>query len=150
MPLLEIAAADDLTPARTAWAQLADYAALMFVSGNAVTYFFAARPANAPPLSPQLRFMAPGPGTAKVLEAHGVPAAQIDTPAGNASQFDSEALWEVVGARPWGGQRVLIVRGQSGASPDASAPGRQWLATQFETAGAITDGTGPSVAGHPV
>ena len=139
LPLLEIAAADDLTPARTAWARLSDYAALMFVSGNAVTYFFAARPANAPPLPPQLRFMAPGPGTAKVLVAQGVPAAQIDTPAGNASQFDSEALWQVVGARAWARQRVLIVRGQSGDSPDSSAPGRQWLATQFENAGATVD-----------
>ena len=142
LPLLEIAAASDLTPARTAWARLADYAALMFVSGNAVTYFFAARPANAPPWPPQLRFMAPGPGTAKVLAAHGVPAGQIDTPAGNASQFDSEALWQVVGARAWGGQRVLIVRGQSGQSrelADASAPGRQWLAAQFENAGASVD-----------
>ena len=145
LPLLEIAAADDLTPARTVWARLADYAALMFVSGNAVTYFFSARPANAPALSPQLRFMAPGPGTAKVLVAHGVPAAQIDTPAGNASQFDSEALWQVVGARAWAGQRVLIVRGQSGQSgqsgdaPDASAPGRQWLAAQFENAGASVE-----------
>jgi uroporphyrinogen-III synthase len=139
LPLLEIAAADDLTLARKAWARLSDYAALMFVSGNAVTYFFAARPANAPPLPPPLRFMAPGPGTAKVLAAHGVPAAQIDTPAGHASQFDSEALWQVVGARPWAGQRVLIVRGQSGTSPDASAPGRQWLAAQFENAGATVD-----------
>ena len=139
LPLLEIAAASDLTPARAAWARLHDYAALMFVSGNAVTYFFAARPADAPPLPPQLRFMAPGPGTAKVLGAHGVPAAQIDTPGGNASQFDSEALWQVVGARSWAGQRVLIVRGQSGASPDASAPGRQWLAAQLENAGATVD-----------
>ena len=145
LPLLEIAAADDLTPARTAWARLSDYAALMFVSGNAVTYFFAARPADAPPLPPQLRFMAPGPGTAKVLAAQGVPAAQIDTPAGNASQFDSEALWQVVGARAWAGQRVLIVRGQSGQSgelADASAPGRQWLAAQFENAGASVECVG--------
>ena len=142
LPLLEIAAADDLTPARTAWARLGDYAALMFVSGNAVTYFFAARPANAPPWPPQLRFMAPGPGTAKVLAAQGVPAAQIDTPASNASQFDSESLWQVVGALPWAGQRVLIVRGQSGQSwelADASAPGRQWLAAQFENAAATVD-----------
>lgn len=139
LPLLEIASADDLMPARAAWARLSDYAAIMFVSGNAVTHFFAARPAEASGLPPQLRFMAPGPGTARVLAEHGVPAAQIDTPAGNANQFDSEALWQVVGARAWAGQRVLIVRGQSGASPDASAPGRQWLAAQFENAGSTVD-----------
>jgi uroporphyrinogen-III synthase len=139
LPLLEIAGADDLSPSRAAWTRLADYAACMFVSGNAVNHFFAARPADAASLPQQLRFMAPGPGTARVLQAHGVPAVQIDTPAGNASQFDSEALWDVVGARAWAGRRVLIVRGQSGASPDVSAPGRQWLVKKFESAGATLD-----------
>jgi uroporphyrinogen-III synthase len=82
--------------------------------------------------------MAPGPGTAQVLAAQGVPLAQIDTPPADAAQFDSEALWQVIGQRNWAGQRVLIVRGQSGAS-DAVATGREWLARQLEQAGAAVD-----------
>ena len=82
--------------------------------------------------------MAPGPGTAQVLAAQGVPVAQIDTPPADAAQFDSEALWQVIGQRDWAGQRVLIVRGQSGAS-DAVATGREWLTRQLENAGASVD-----------
>ena len=139
LPLLEIAGADDLAPVQAAWSRLNEFAALMFVSGNAVKHFFAARPAHATVLSEQLRLMAPGPGTARVLHAHGVPLAQIDTPAQEASQFDSEALWQVVGTREWAGQRVLMVRGQSGTAVDAAAPGRQWLTAQFQAAGAVVD-----------
>ena len=139
LPLLEITGADDPAPLQAAWNRLSDFAALMFVSGNAVKHFFAARPAHAAALPEQLRLMAPGPGTARVLQAQGVPLAQIDTPAQEASQFDSEALWQVVGARAWAGRRVLMVRGQSGAAVDAAAPGRQWLTAQFQAAGAVVD-----------
>ena len=139
LPLLEITGADDSAPLQAAWNRLSDFAALMFVSGNAVKHFFAARPALAAALPEQLRLMAPGPGTARVLQAQGVPLAQIDTPAKEASQFDSEALWQVVGARAWAGRRVLMVRGQSGAAVDAAAPGRQWLTAQFQAAGAVVD-----------
>ena len=139
LPLLEITGADDSAPLQAAWNRLSDFAALMFVSGNAVKHFFAARPALAAALPEQLRLMAPGPGTARVLQAQGVPLAQIDTPAQEASQFDSEALWQVVGARAWAGRRVLMVRGQSGAAVDAAAPGRQWLTAQFQAAGAVVD-----------
>ena len=47
LPLLEIAGADDLAPVQAAWSRLNEFAALMFVSGNAVKHFFAARPAHA-------------------------------------------------------------------------------------------------------
>lgn len=151
LPLIEIASVPDLTAARAAWAQLDHYAAVMFVSGNAVTHFFSARGSGAQAPATDLtslssvRFMAPGPGTAQVLAAQGVPAAQIDTPPADALQFDSEALWHVVGQRDWAGLRVLIVRGQSGhngtldAAADVVAPGREWLARQLENAGAAVD-----------
>jgi uroporphyrinogen-III synthase len=144
LPLIEIASAPDVTAARSAWAHLEKYAAVMFVSGNAVEYFFAAKRSGPEPTAPDLaafknvRFMAPGPGTAQVLVVQGVPTAQIDTPPANAAQFDSEALWQVIGQRNWAGKRVLIVRGQSGAS-DALATGREWLARQLESAGAAVD-----------
>jgi len=148
LPLIEIASVPDLTAARAAWAHLDNYAAVMFVSGNAVEHFFAARRSGAKSKThdwasfKSVRFMAPGPGTAQVLAAQGVPVAQIDTPPADAAQFDSEALWQVIGQRDWAGQRVLIVRGQSGtldAAANVVAPGREWLARQLENAGAGVD-----------
>jgi uroporphyrinogen-III synthase len=165
LPLIEIGPADspeDVQALQHAWDTLNTYAACLFVSGNAVSYFFQTnRPlADVIPawaaikniadessghLPPQLRFMAPGPGTAAALLAAGVPAEQIDGPAPDAAQFDSQALWATVGARDWQGRRVLIVRGhtRSGrgdASADsAAAPGRDWIARQWTAAGATVD-----------
>lgn len=145
LPLIDIVPSADLAPAQACWTSIQRYAALMFVSGNAVECFFAARPALAGAWPSNLRFMAPGPGTAKRLLAAGVLAAQIDTPPLEAAQFDSQSLWQVVGQRPWAGQRVLIVRGQSAghaaddAPPDATAPGRDWLARRLSDSGAAVD-----------
>ncbi len=142
LPLIEIAPAPDLAPAQACWAALPTYGAIMFVSGNAVAYFFAARPAvGSAALPAALRFMAPGPGTARRLLAAGVPAEQIDTPPAEAAQFDSQALWAEVGQRPWAGQRVLIVRGRSAGASDEEAfgPGRDWLARRWTDSGATVD-----------
>jgi uroporphyrinogen-III synthase len=164
-PLIDIGPADspaDVQALQQAWRMLDAYSACLFVSGNAVSYFFEPKrpvaqvlpaqaamknianqlPASLPRL---LRFMAPGPGTAAALIAAGVPEAQIDGPALDAAQFDSQALWAAVGARDWQGQRVLIVRGhtRSGlgdeASDSAAAPGRDWIARQWTAAGATVD-----------
>lgn len=89
--------------------------------------------------------MAPGPGTARRLLASGVPAVQIDTPPLDAAQFDSQSLWEVIGQRPWAGQRVLIVRGQSSAAAEGetaqgeASVGRDWLARRWLDSGATVD-----------
>ena len=164
LPLIEIGAADsaaDIQALQHAWETLEAYAACLFVSGNAVSYFFKRNKPVAPviraqaamktiasessaSLPPQLRFMAPGPGTAAALLAAGVPAQQIDGPAPDAAQFDSQALWATVGARAWQGRRVLIVRGQTisgqGDEPtNAAAPGRDWIARQWTAAGATVD-----------
>ena len=165
LPLIEIGpAADplDVQALQNAWDSLDAYAACLFVSGNAVRYFFKRNRPLAPvkraqaaiknvasesstSLPPHLRFMAPGPGTAAALLAAGVPASQIDGPAPDAAQFDSQALWAAVGAtRDWQGRRVLIVRGQTisgqgGESANAAAPGRDWIARQWRAAGAMVD-----------
>ncbi|MBC7719426.1 MAG: uroporphyrinogen-III synthase [Chitinophagaceae bacterium] len=166
LPLIEIAAlttASHQQALQQAWANLPRYAACMFVSGNAVEHFFKARHffkifevkhakagvfstgsaidgvANDLPVN--LRFMATGPGTLAALRAAGVPSGQIDAPPLDAAQFDSEALWRVVGQQPWQGAKVLIVRGLTQAAvPEASAsPGRDWLSLQWQRAGAVVD-----------
>jgi len=141
LPLIEIAPASDDAALAQARQRLGDYAACMFVSGNAVEHFF--KPSLPAGLPPSLRLMAPGPGTVATLLAAGVPAAQIDAPAAQAEQFDSEALWAVVGQRDWRGKRVLVVRGES---PDAAgggaSSGRDWIARQWEAAGAQVDFVG--------
>lgn len=157
LPLIDIAPASDVDAARRAWDALGGYAACMFVSGNAVEYFFKQKvaPAQAgheqsatkkianqnPGLLPSLRFMAPGPGTVAALLAAGVPAGQIDAPAADADQFDSEALWAAVGQRDWRGRRVLVVRGE-GQEAGGVSSGRDWIARQWQAAGAQVDFVG--------
>jgi len=111
--------------------RLADYTAVMLVSGNAVDHFLAGWTAPGPQ---SVLWLATGPGTVRRLLQSGVPAEQIQAPPADAGQFDSEALWRVIGHRPWAGRRVLLVRGRSG--PDGGSMGRQWLAEQLERAGA--------------
>ncbi len=140
LPLIEIAPASGAASQqalRQAWGALAGYAACLFVSGHAVENFFKGSPA----LPPGLRCMAPGPGTVAALVAAGVPEAQIDAPALDAGQFDSEALWQVVGSRDWQAKRVLIVRGQSPGGQGASS-GRDWITRQWQNAGAQVDFVG--------
>ena len=139
LPLIDIAplsSPDDLQSLRDAWGALQGYAACMFVSGPAVHHFF--KDNRALPLLPGVRFLAPGPGTVVALRAVGIPASRIDAPALDASQFDSEALWQVVGSQDWSGCKVLIVRGQSAGGGGASA-GRDWIVRQWQGAGARVD-----------
>lgn len=160
-PLIEIAplpAAANLQALEQAWQSLASYSACMFVSGHAVEHFFGQNPhfvqqiryfsainmiANGFPVQmpAKLRFMAPGPGTVAALVAAGISPDRIDAPAPDAPQFDSEALWQVIGQRDWQGRRVLVLRGQgAGAAPGSTASsGRDWLARQWEAAGARVD-----------
>ena len=168
LPLIEIAPVSDEASQlalQRAWKTLDSYAACLFVSGNAVDSFFKPERAvdlypyvqqainsiakkKCPALPPSLRLMAPGPGTVAALVSQGVPRKQIDAPSVHASQFDSEALWQVVGKRAWQGRRVLIVRGQSlvagagTAVASADSPGRDWIARQWQAAGAQVDYVG--------
>lgn len=164
-PLIEIApllAPANVQALEQAWQSLAGYSACMFVSGHAVEHFFAKKQGEAhkprsfsaidtiasePPgqlsalLPAALRFLAPGPGTVAALVAAGVPTDRIDAPASDAAQFDSEALWRVIGQRDWRGRLVLVLRGQGAeAVPGSTASsGRDWLARQWEAAGARVD-----------
>lgn len=133
---LQQARADSATPGH--------YRALMFVSGNAVQYFFADQANGAARIAPPARAWSPGPGTAKALQAAGIPLEQIDGPPADAAQFDSEALWPQVRAQIQIGDRVLLVRGsQPSAAASGTAgtagQGREWLADQLRQAGAQVD-----------
>ena len=157
LPLIEIAplqAVANVQAINQAWQSLANYSACMFVSRPAVDGFFghnmpithiarsfSAINTVADTLPASLRFMAPGPGTVAALLAAGISPDQIDAPASDAPQFDSEALWRVIGERDWRGRRVLVLRGQGAyALPGSTASsGRDWLARQWEAAGAQVD-----------
>ncbi len=157
LPLIEVGPATHRQPVAQAWAQWAEFQAVMFVSAQAVRYFFDSQPAAMRADAGQAasltwthgpRCWATGPGTHKALMQAGVPEACIDSPAADAMQFDSEALWQRVTCQVKAGQPVLIVRGHdvstdAGASPSAKsdAPplngtGRDWLAQQLQAAGA--------------
>lgn len=126
LPLIGIDPAADAGPVRDAWATLAGFALVMFVSPNAASHFFALRP-DGMPWPQQVLAASPGPGTTAALRRLGVPPGSIVEPAPDAPQFDSESLWQVIGERPWAGTRVLIVRGTSG---------RDWLAARLAERGA--------------
>ena len=88
---------------------------------------------------------ATGPGTRDALLAQSVPADLIDSPAADAVQFDSEALWSRVQHQVKPGDKVLIVRGSSSNTKDAEGAesgrmnGRPWLADQLTAAGVRVD-----------
>lgn len=127
LPLIDIAPTDP-APVAAAWTSLAQSHAVMFVSANAVEFFFAARPlGHAWPAGTHA--WATGPGTTRALRAAGLPETAIVAPAADAAQFDSEALWQLVGhGCALAGAEVLIVRGADAAGRLA---GRPWLATQL-------------------
>lgn len=146
LPLIAIAPCTDphaqaaLAQAR---AQLDSYRAAMFVSGNAVDYFFGqkwpltlAAPA---PSAIKTRAWAPGPGTVRALVHAGVPRDRIDSPAPDALQFDSQALWLQVAWQVRPGDRILIVRGCAAGPAPGTGQGRDWLARQIEQAGATVE-----------
>lgn len=147
LPLIEVAPAEATEPLVHAWRSLPDYLAVMFVSANAVQYFFSHRPPgmavfNAQAMS-QTRAWATGPGTVKALLRHGAELPWIEAPAQESGRFDSDALWERVRGRVQAGNRVLIVRGAEGADSTEAAPargvGRDWLADQLAQVGALVD-----------
>ncbi len=139
LPLLAIAPLADTHGLVQAWQALPRYQAVMFVSASAVAHFFAAQTADQPAaahFNPQA--WVTGPGSRAALLQAGVPASQIRAPDLQAAQFDSEALWQQVGAGVQAGQQFLIVRGVVGGADDASPlAGRNWLAQQVTAAGGL-------------
>jgi uroporphyrinogen-III synthase len=124
LPLIDIVAPPDAAAVQAAWRALPGDALVFFVSPNAVERFFAQRPAGAA-WPEALPAAAPGPGSAALLRAAGV--LRVVEPAGDAAQFDSEALWRELDAWSWQGARVQVVRGDGG---------REWLAEQLRARGA--------------
>jgi uroporphyrinogen-III synthase len=134
LPLIDILPMPDAQPLRDAWRALGTCKAAMFVSGNAVHGFFAARPTDA--AFAGSRAWATGPGTQQALLAHGVVSGAIDVPSGDSAQFDSESLWALVHGQLAPGDRVLIVRG---ADAQGQTAGRDWLAQRLRESGAQVD-----------
>jgi len=131
LPLIAIDPPADLQPLRAAAARLASYAAVMFVSANAVQGFFSVAARFEGP-----RAWAPGLATRDALRAAGVPPERIDTPPEDAEQFDSESLWAQVGGQLRAGDRLLLVRG---GDSEGRSQGRDWLARQVAARGAAVE-----------
>ena len=127
LPLIEIASIPFVFDASQ------NYDAFVFVSRSAVAGFFKIQSIAALQGS---RVLVSGLGTAASLMQHGLQVDVIDAPAVDAKQFDSEALWRVVGVRNWQGKRLLVVRG---ANNLGEQEGRPWLADQLTAAGAVVD-----------
>jgi uroporphyrinogen-III synthase len=159
LPLIDIEPVPNIAAMQAAWARLHEYQAVMFVSSNAATQFYASKVPETPVQQAQaatkIRAWVTGPGSRRALLQCGFDAKRIDSPALDADQFDSEALWAVVGPQVKVGDKVLIVRGARGDDPEtdataagngatgttatASGTGRNWLAAQLEAAGASVD-----------
>ncbi len=142
LPLIEVLPAPDAQAVADAWSRLHTFDAVMFVSTSAVDHFFTSKAALAHVFTAQsaikTRAFVPGPGSfAALLRAH-AEAQCIDAPDVAAGQFDSEALWKVVGPRVCAGYRVLIVRGADPHS-DATGEGRDWLASHIRAAGGTVE-----------
>lgn len=143
LPLIDIRPAPDVAAVQRVWLSLPGYTGVMFVSANAAAGFFESKPPDSPDFSTpglKTRAWATGPGTCKALLRAGVSPQRIDAPPADAPQFDSEALWQLVGDRIRPGDRVLIVRGadaQDGGGTQGS--GRDWFAQQVRAAGAVAE-----------
>ena len=150
LPLIHIGAVADNGDLAKAWENLPQYRAIMFVSSNAVRYFylsnmplageFAAYTAiknivNLQEKAAKPRMWATGPGTREALLAQGVLSDLIDSPASDEAQFDSETLWDMVKNQVKLADKVLIVRGRS----QGLMNGRPWLANQLTAAGVQVD-----------
>ena len=170
VPLIEIGPAPDTQAVDLAWQQWQRWQAVMFVSAQAVRMFFAQRSHPVPLETKQSsqdsidvwgqslgpRCWATGPGTRQALIEAGVATDRIDAPSADATQFDSEALWQVVSPSLKKHAPVLIVRGSEDAlennapttehlKPSDNQPanpqgvGRDWLAQQIIEAGASVE-----------
>ncbi len=146
--LIEISAALPADTLAAVQQRAARADACMWVSSNAVEYFFQSNSAVVQVFSAQtaMKFIVPGaqhhprhwatgPGTVAALQRYGIPLELIDAPDASA-QWDSQALWQRVASQVHAGTQVLIVRGQDVGTPNAS---RDWLAQQISAAGGVVD-----------
>ena len=125
LPLIEIVAGAPQAAAE-AWQQLPSAALAMFVSPNAVEYFFKGSTGDWPA---DTLAACVGPGSARALLGAGVPPQLIVQPPPDADSLDSEHLWPLLATRDWQGKLALILRGDGG---------RDWLAERLREQGART------------
>lgn len=139
LPLIDVGPSPDGQALQAAWDRITQYDAVMFVSGNAVDYFFAQRPASAPAWTVggtiKARVFVVGPGSYAALRRAQVDMDCVDMPSRDAGQFDSESLWAVVGHQVQPGWRVLVVRGMGASGGAEQGQGRDWFADQVRAAG---------------
>lgn len=109
---------------------------VMFVSGNAVRFYFGQLAQTSgwesegwPPSIPAATV---GPGSARALLDCAGAAVRVIQPPAQAASFDSEALWAEIQRQELRPRNVLIVRGGQGGQ----GHGRGWLAEQFAARGA--------------
>ena len=133
LPLLTIGAMADLAELQATWRDLPRYALVMFVSPNAVSHFFAARPADsgAGAWPAGTRAAVTGPGSLSSLHAAGLPPAQCVAPPPDAAQFDSAALWAQLQGEAWTDRRVLVLRGEGGRDEFAEHLRRAGASVRF-------------------
>ena len=132
-PLLELSEFLTTQTALDALVLLKRSQAVMFVSANAVR-FLAHSLRHQPDWVEHFqvaRAWCTGPGTAAALVHCGISDSQIDQPAAQSRQLDSEALWDVVASQVVQGMNVLFVRG---ADESGATAGRDWLALELEKA----------------
>ncbi len=129
LPLIDIQAPPDPIAVFETWVGLTEYSLVVFVSPNAVAFFWQQRPDGLHWPSHVL-IGSIGPGTTQALLEQGLSPHQIIEPTLSAQQFDSEALWAQLSQHNWHGQSVLLVRGDGG---------REWLAQTLLTHGAMVE-----------
>lgn len=147
LPLIDVRPTPDRQSLEDAWRGIESFDAVMFVSGNAVRHFFSCKPPDLEIFQAQsaikTRALVTGPGSLNSLLRLGAQVACIDAPDADAPQFDSEALWKVMGHRVGTGWRVLIVRGagapEAASEEGTAGHGRDWFAQQVRTAGGKVD-----------
>ncbi|MGB6977460.1 MAG: uroporphyrinogen-III synthase [Gammaproteobacteria bacterium] len=105
-PTLEIQALPDRAPLLKVMRHLTEYNLAIFVSSNAVKQTVADWPSAHPK---QLKIIAIGAGTAKILQQHGLPPHILSPP-----PFSSEALLTLPELTNVQGQRILIFCGEKG------------------------------------
>lgn len=144
LPLIVVAPAPYSQALAQVWERLHTFDAVMFVSGNAVDYFFASKPSKSSVFTGlgviKTRAFVTGPGSLAALQRAHVPPQCIDAPDMGVGLFDSEALWAVVRDQIRAGYRLLVVRGVGGAGTCGdTGQGRDWFATQAQGAGASVE-----------
>ncbi len=143
LPLIEVRPAADPVPVQQVWQQWGRWDGALYVSANAVEYFYALKPDLARTDIAQQAIktiaLAPGPGTGQALLRQGLAPEFVASPPANSPQFDSEALWKVVQHRVGPGFRLLVVRGTTKGAVQQDGVGRDWFAAQVLARGGAVD-----------